>query len=103
MNQNRGSNFSRFDALSFDDPRWASFEDDMQGLSAAYLAAANFLKLERPSRQQVTAAKGSARDLQSLADVCFTPERRPEAISEADWKKAREGLKSLAAQVLAWR
>jgi hypothetical protein len=73
----------------------------MQALSVVYLAALNYQKLNRPTREQSATAKVAARELLALLPTCFTPEHKPPVMTAADWSKSSADLDSLARETLA--
>jgi hypothetical protein len=77
------------------------FDEPMQALSVAYLTVTDFHRVNRPTRDQSSAARNAARELLSMLPVCFTPERRPEAMTAADWAKSRSELEILAREILS--
>lgn len=80
-------------------PANAAFEDPMQALSVLYLAATNFQKVQRPSRDQSMLARGAATQLMAMLPVCFTPERRPQSMTAEQWGNSRSDLEALARQI----
>jgi hypothetical protein len=82
-------------------PANAAFEDPMQALSVVYLTATNFQKLSRHTREQSLEARGAAAQLLAMLPVCFTPERRPQNMTTAQWANSRRDLESLAREILA--
>ncbi len=82
-------------------PVTEAFEDAMQSLSVLYLAATNFQKLVKPTRDQGAVGRAAARELLEILPACFTAEHRPPVMSAADWAKSRTDLESLARETLA--
>jgi hypothetical protein len=82
-------------------PANVAFADPMQALSVLYLAATNFQKVSRPTREQSAIARGAAGQLQAMLPVCFTPERRPQGMSASDWANSRTDLDRLAREILS--
>jgi hypothetical protein len=77
------------------------FEDPMQALSVVYLTATDFQRVPRPTREQSVAARSAARELIAILPTCFTPERRPDALTPTDWAKSRTELETLAHDILS--
>jgi ferric-dicitrate binding protein FerR (iron transport regulator) len=77
------------------------FDDPMQALSVVYLTATDFQRVSRPTREQSAAARYAARELLAILPVCFTPERRPDVLTPADWAKSRNDLEKLARETLS--
>jgi ferric-dicitrate binding protein FerR (iron transport regulator) len=77
------------------------FDDPMQALSVVYLTTTDFQRVQRPTREQSVAARSAARELLAILPVCFTPERRPDTLTAADWARSRTELETLARDTLS--
>jgi hypothetical protein len=79
----------------------ATFEDPMQVMGVLYLASLNLQKLAHPSGEQLTTGVRAAHGLLAYLPICFTPQNKPPAMSNADWTTARTSLEVLAKQTIA--
>jgi hypothetical protein len=75
---------------------------DAKNLQALALAMVNVQRLPKPTPEQLTIGEQAANGLLSNADALFAADKKPPAASEADWKKARVDLETLAHTTLGW-
>jgi TolA-binding protein len=69
---------------------------------ALYLMTLNVTKLPSPSPEQLATGQKAAKGLQANMDKLFSAEKKPAATSEADWKKARGEVETMAHGALLW-
>ena len=79
----------------------AELPDPRQALTMLYLASLDVQKIPRPNRDQVAAGREAARELLGRLPEFFVPGSRPPKTSEAQWRKLRQDLESVANEALA--
>jgi hypothetical protein len=75
--------------------------DTRQALTLLYLASLNLQKIARPTRAQIATGQQAARELLLRLPDFFAPGTRPASTTEAEWRKMRQDLETVANGTLA--
>ena len=75
--------------------------DPRQALTVLYLASLNLGKLPRPRPSQIAIGQQAARELLERLPEFFAPGSKPANTTEAQWRKLRQDLESVAHGALA--
>ena len=75
--------------------------DARQALTVLYLASLNLQKILRPNRAQIATGQQAAHELLLRLPDFFVPDSRPASTTEAQWRKMRQDLESVANSTLA--
>ncbi|MGO9257232.1 MAG: DUF6600 domain-containing protein [Bryobacteraceae bacterium] len=75
--------------------------DARQALTVLYLASLNLQKISRPTRAQIATGQQAAHELLLRLPDFFVPGSRPASTTEAQWRKMRQDLETVANGTLA--